>query len=234
MCPRPSSPPGNTRSRKLSAPQRQALGATTSALQTLPCAELRGCSTQPAVTGSTPPVQTRPAHWTPQGRTLRPRQRHRRHPPLPPAHPKPGSDRPARQDPGLRAAHRPPHRMPELPQDPPGTAAERAPGGRNGLDGQRTRLHHPEGQAARPRLPAPPLPPPPPQRRTPDDPLPRPPTLDRHPAPGAGDRPRCDQGTPRPRPHWRHRWRLRHVRLRLQRQAIDTLGSILGSKAAGQ
>jgi integrase len=35
--------------------------------------------------------------------------------------------------------------MHQLPQDPPGTTAGRTPGGRNGLDGQRARLHHPAG-----------------------------------------------------------------------------------------
>ncbi len=159
--------------------------------QTLPAPHRRRSPAAPPGSRRRPsprPVRTRPTHRTPQGRTPRPplgrprpRRRHRRHPPLPPAHPKPGSDRPEHQDPGLRAPHRRPHRVHQLSQDLSGTAAGRAPGGRNGLDGQRPRLHHLEGQATRPHQPHPPLPPPPPQRRTPDHPLPRSPALDRHP-----------------------------------------------------
>lgn len=95
----------------------------------------------------------------------------------------------------------------------PGEITEAPVGGTSSrlgaLIGQQVRLHHPDRRPFQPHQDHPPLPPPPPPHRTPDDPLPRPPTLDRHPAPGTGHRPRRHQGTSRPRPHRRHRRCLR-------------------------
>ncbi len=132
----------------MSRPPRPAPAASSPSQQSRPGRSSR----RPATTGCCL-VRTRPAHWTPQERTprpplrrSRPRRRHRHHPPFPPAHTQSGADHPVHQDSRLRTPHRPPYRMPQFPQDPPGTTEGRAPGSRNGLDGQRSRLHHSTGR----------------------------------------------------------------------------------------
>ncbi|PBC75793.1 hypothetical protein BX265_0473 [Streptomyces sp. TLI_235] len=177
------------------------------------------------------PIRTRP----PQGRTPRPslgrprsRQWHRQHPPHPPTHPHRRPDHPPHQDSQLRTPHHPPSPLPALTPHLPQAAGPRQGEGRRELGEQRPRLHPTRRPPHRTRHPHPPLQRPPPPRPPPTDSLPRPEALDRDPPPGTGRRTRRHQGTPRPRPLRRHPHRLAHVRLRLQRNAIDLLGRTLG------
>ncbi len=111
--PRTRRPRGRTAAQR--RPKRQDRHAPAA---TLPALHHRRSPTVPPPSQQRPaprPVRTRPAHRTPQRRTPRrslgrPRsqRRNRHHPPLPPAHPQPGPDRPEHQDPRLRTPYRPP------------------------------------------------------------------------------------------------------------------------------
>ncbi len=107
-------------------------------------------------------VRTRPPHWAPQGRTPRPalgrprpRRGHRRNPPHPSAHQHRRAHHATHQNPGLRTPHRPPHPLRPVPEAPPRTAAARTCDRRHVVAAQRARVHHSAGSTDRPDKPHP-------------------------------------------------------------------------------
>ncbi|CAL9305884.1 hypothetical protein SUDANB66_04011 [Streptomyces sp. SudanB66_2053] len=161
----------------------------------------------------------------------RPHRRNGQHLAPAPAHPNRRTHASAHQGPSVRAPHRPPDRMPPLPQGTQGAAGQGARDRRARLERRKPRLHHNHRTASRPGQPHPPFPQLPRPGRTPSHPLPRPSTRD------------CDllleQGVDLIviKELLRHAHIgvtasvYAHVRLRLQRDAIDALSTALDGSA---